>query len=119
MERPGAWAHKVPVNLARSRFRRRGSRRRAEQRLRAGAIEAASAVPADAIALRDAVAALPDDERAVIALRYFADLSVAETASALGPPDGTVKTRTRRAAERLADAGLRVDEPDDAIEVTR
>lgn len=48
-----------------------------------------------------AVAGLPDRDREVIALRYFADLSEAETASALACPAGTVKSRLARALARL------------------
>jgi RNA polymerase sigma-70 factor (ECF subfamily) len=52
-------------------------------------------------ALRDAVAAMPEDERRVILLAYQDDLSQTEIAERLGWPLGTVKTRTRRALHRL------------------
>ncbi|MDG2025808.1 MAG: sigma-70 family RNA polymerase sigma factor [Acidimicrobiales bacterium] len=117
MGRPGAWAHRVAMNLARSRFRRRGSRRRAETRLQAGAVAASMPSTADAVAIRDAVAALADDERAVIALRYFAHLPVADVATALDVPAGTIKTRTRRAIAALSDMGLAIDELDDEPEL--
>lgn len=54
-------------------------------------------------ALRDAVSAMPDDERTVILLAYQEDLSQTEIADRLGWPLGTVKTRTRRALHRLRD----------------
>lgn len=41
-----------------------------------------------------------------IALRYFADLSVRDTAEATGCPEGTVKTLTRQAIEGLRSSGL-------------
>ena len=53
--------------------------------------------------LRRAMAALPPDQRAGIALFYIDGLSVAEIAEALGIPEGTVKTRlfhARRALRR-------------------
>jgi DNA-directed RNA polymerase specialized sigma24 family protein len=37
----------------------------------------------------------------VIALRYFLDLSEEDTATALGIPRGTVKSRLSRALEKL------------------
>lgn len=48
-----------------------------------------------------AVGRLSDDDRHVIACRYFAGLSEAETASTLGVAKGTVKSRTARALGRL------------------
>lgn len=44
-----------------------------------------------------AVRALPPRQRAVVVLRYFEDLSVEETAEALGCTTGTVKSQTHRA----------------------
>jgi DNA-directed RNA polymerase specialized sigma24 family protein len=60
------------------------------------------------------VAALPLDERAALALRFFADLDVAGTATAFGFPAGTVKTRTRRALAVLRASGFAVEEGDNA-----
>jgi RNA polymerase sigma-70 factor (ECF subfamily) len=51
--------------------------------------------------VREAVAALPDPYREVVALRFFADLSLAEVAEATGRPLNTVKTHLRRGLERL------------------
>ena len=51
--------------------------------------------------LRDAVEALPDPYREVVALRFFAELSLAEVADATGRPINTVKTHLRRGLERL------------------
>lgn len=48
-----------------------------------------------------ALNALREDDRAVIACRYFLDLSEAETAAALGCARGTVKSRLSRALKRL------------------
>jgi len=50
------------------------------------------------------VAALSDRDRAIVALRYFAGLTEAETGVALACPIGTVKSRLSRAIDRLRDA---------------
>lgn len=48
-----------------------------------------------------AVNELPPKQRLVLLLRYFADLSEAQTAEAMGVSVGTVKSQTSRAIERL------------------
>jgi len=52
-------------------------------------------------ALHQALRELPDRMRAAVVLRYFHDLSVAETAQSLGCTQGTVKSQTARALDRL------------------
>ena len=54
--------------------------------------------------LRSAVRALPNDQRAAIALYHFEDMSIAEVAVALDVPAGTVKTRLMHARRKLRDA---------------
>ena len=56
---------------------------------------------ADRDAVWTAVQALPPRQRAVIVLRYYEDLSVAQVATALGITDGTVKSQTSAAIDRL------------------
>lgn len=53
------------------------------------------------LALVDALARLTPKQRAVLVLRYFEDLTEAQTATALGIGIGTVKSQTRQALQRL------------------
>ncbi|MEX1143888.1 MAG: sigma-70 family RNA polymerase sigma factor [Acidimicrobiia bacterium] len=111
MESPMGWAHRVGFNLASSHYRRRGAERRARQRL--GAVVDVTAPPveaADALALRNAVAALPESQRRALVLRYYVDLPVADVALLMDCPENTVKTHTRRAIESLRGAGLTTDD---------
>jgi RNA polymerase sigma-70 factor (sigma-E family) len=52
-------------------------------------------------ALMSALADLPPRQRACVVLRYFEDLSVTDTAAALGCTEGTVKSQTSRALASL------------------
>ncbi|MFG2293101.1 SigE family RNA polymerase sigma factor [Streptomyces sp. NPDC048603] len=65
----------------------------------------AGADPAEAQALRDAmwraVTRLPDRQRAMVVLRYYEDLSEAQTAELLGVSVGTVKSAVSRAIGKL------------------
>ena len=55
----------------------------------------------DSIRLRRAMAALPAEQRAAIALFHIEEMSVAEVAVALDVPAGTVKTRLMAARAKL------------------
>lgn len=55
----------------------------------------------EAEAVRDAVERLSPILRETVVLRYFSDLSVAETTQALGVPEGTVKFRLSEARRKI------------------
>lgn len=59
---------------------------------------------ADRGPLRQALAGLPADQRATVALFYLEEMSVAEVAVALDVPVGTVKSRLTNARGKLRDA---------------
>ena len=67
------------------------------------------------LALRRAIAELSPDHRQVVALRFFAGLTVPETARSLGIREGTVKSRLHRALallrQELENSGLETPEP--------
>ncbi len=109
---PEAWAFRTGFNLANSWWRRRAVARRfeerrfVEQRGQRVEGEAVSDATGEAIDVRRAVAALPRRQREVVALRYFLDCSVAETAARMGCAEGTVKALTHQAIDALRVAGL-------------
>jgi RNA polymerase sigma factor (sigma-70 family) len=59
------------------------------------------AASTDRVALLDGVADLPVQMRAAVVLRYYADLSVDEVATALGKSPNTIKAQLQTALDRL------------------
>jgi len=105
MDAPGAWVHRVGINLAISRGRKLRSERRPHRQVR----DEPATDPArsdDGGELRQALLGLDPDERAVVVLRFYGDLSVAQVADVLAIPEGTVKTRTRTGLATLRASGL-------------
>ncbi len=109
MDHPAAYARRVLINLV-LRDADRRSRQRAELWPQDGEAEAADESAARALRevddlaeFRWALARLPARQRAVLVLRYWADLPVAEVAEIVGCPEGTVTSATSRAAASLAE----------------
>jgi len=101
-----AWFDRILVNVCRDRLRRRG-------RIRFVAL--ADDVVDRRDPFRDVLARdealrtlseLSDEERVVVVLHFWADLTLAEVAARLGWPVGTVKSRLHRALERMRTADL-------------
>src|SRR5215212_1852492 len=103
------WLLRIVANGARNRRRSAGRRaglalRSAEDRRpddAAPSPESAVLAGESRAALLAAVNALRDEDREIIAARYFLELSEAETAETLALPRGTVKSRLSRALARL------------------
>jgi RNA polymerase sigma-70 factor (ECF subfamily) len=106
------WLLRIVANEAHNAHR--SSRRRSTAELRLASVDSLAAVgeSAESSALRThrrdlllaAVRDLPEKYRLVVTCRYFLDLSEAETATVLGWPRGSVKSRLSRALGRLRTA---------------
>lgn len=101
------WLLSITANLARNRRRSLGRYWAALQRFawqtpkEYATPEMHSIQASEAHALWQAVRSLNGAEQEIIYLRCFLELSVAETAEALGVQPGTVKSRLHRALKRL------------------
>jgi RNA polymerase sigma-70 factor (sigma-E family) len=99
-----AYLRRGVVNLSRTRSRRS----RVEERSNAATWHAPAPAggwnqdthATDSV-IWDAVRALPERQRATVALRYYADLSEADIASTLGCSRGTVKSQLAKARATL------------------
>lgn len=112
VERFDAWFDRILVNACRDRLRHRG---RVRQIALDSAPEPSVSDRADTIAERDALraalAALPDQQRVVVVLRFFADLPLEEIADRTGERLGTVKSRLHYALESLRAAYEAAERP--------
>lgn len=96
IEYPRAYARTAVVNGARSWGRRRNVRRRTPREpVRHAELDA------DAIAVREVLGALPERQREVLVLRFYADLKIHDIAIELDIPAGTVKSLIHRGLARL------------------
>jgi RNA polymerase sigma-70 factor (sigma-E family) len=109
MDAPGAWLHRVAINLANSAFRRRMAERRATGRIASPTDRHEDPDSPTLLAVRAAVRALPDRQREVVILRYFHDLAVKATADRMGCSEGNVKGLLSDAIRSLRAQGLEVD----------
>ncbi len=96
------WVWTVAMNLSKSRWRRRAAERRARDRSFETTDEPAVDV-AERVAVRRAVAELPERQRAAVVLRYYVGLPIKDVAAAMGCAEGTVGAHTSKALVRLGD----------------
>ncbi len=98
-----AWITVVAINFVKQAWRR--SSAQAHAYVRAVEFEAEdreSQLTVDTVAVRDALAELPERQRLAVTLYYVEGLSVAEVAATLGVSEGTIKTQLHRGRESLA-----------------
>ena len=102
-DRFGPWLHRLTVNACLDQARRR-RRRVVEVELadfHQPAVSDVTAQVADRDLLDRALARLDPEQRAVVVLRFFLELSLPETAAVLGIPIGTVKSRLHRSLAQM------------------
>jgi RNA polymerase sigma-70 factor (sigma-E family) len=97
-DRPGAYLRTVVVNGCRSWLRRRRMER---DRLPRPVPDGVDGVHGEARELLDALARLGIRQRTALVLRFYADLSEADVAEALGCRPGTVKSLVHRGLREL------------------
>ena len=96
LENPAGYVRTSLVNLARSHHRRRGVEAR-----RPPARDLEGALPPEVDEMWEIVRRLRDDERAVLVLRFYEDLTIDDIARILDRPAGTVKSLLHRTLARL------------------
>ena len=101
---PHAYVRRAVVNGA-ANWRRRSRRPLPLADDASIAVDHSSTVD-ERVVLLDALRRLPLEQRQVLVLRFYEQLSEAEAAHALGIAPGTVKSRTSRGLEALRRAGV-------------
>ena len=100
-----AYLRRILYNLAADGWRRRGAWHRVPRPLPSQPSDGAGPDPVTTVDLRDALVRalreLPPRQRSVVVLRYWEQLTQAETAELLGCSEGTVKSTASRGLSRL------------------
>lgn len=96
VESPAAYLQTVVVNLCMD-WRRRA----ALERERTPRPASETVAPPEVDEMWERLSALPHDERVVVVLRYYEDLSVDAIAELVECPPGTVRSRIHRALSKL------------------
>jgi RNA polymerase sigma-70 factor, ECF subfamily len=101
-ERPvRPWLYGIAANLMRHHWRKERRMLRASARTGVDPVVAVDEPAEDTRELAAALAELRPDEREILLLHAWAELTDTEIAAALGIPTGTVKSRLSRAREKL------------------
>ena len=99
----GAYLRRAVANEANSKLRRRYLERREAQRRHGDdrGVRTVDEGAADRDQVWQAIQRLPNRQRKAVVLRYYEDLSEAETADVLGCSVGTVKSQVSRGLARM------------------
>ena len=102
-DRWGPWLHRLLVNACLDIARKRRGRFFEVELtpLHDAPVPDATSRVADALYVERMLAAVDPAQRAVVVLHYYLDLTLRETAAALGIPLGTAKSRLNRALDAM------------------
>ena len=109
------WAYRIVKNKCADCTRRRTVERKASKELQAAALWESGVSASESESdrnvrlLRHAMAKLPEEQRAMLALHYIDGMGVTEIARVLNVPAGTVKSRLYHARDRLKQVLERVE----------
>lgn len=113
---PAAWVRRIAINVTRDEHRSVSRRARREELAEGPPTELPGPDAGDRLdssPALDALRSLPDRQRAIAALYYLDDLSVADISETLAIAEGTVRFHLSQARARLR-AGLGIDVDVDA-----
>jgi RNA polymerase sigma-70 factor (sigma-E family) len=102
LDRPDLWVRRVVINRSSNHHRRTSRERSAVSRLRPVVTEDPAPLSDSTHDLLRLIAGLPQQQAAVITLRYLEDLPLDEIADILEVSVGTVKTSLHRARHAIA-----------------
>lgn len=96
------WIYQIALNEARQWLRRRDVYHDKLDRIRQDSDPMSSQADKDLeLDVHEALEHLPEDEKTILILRHFEEMSYADIAEATGLPAGTVASRLNRARQRL------------------
>jgi RNA polymerase sigma-70 factor (ECF subfamily) len=107
------WIYRIAVNEGLQFLRRRGRHLRVVGELETPQSQSAAAASDTRMDVEQALERLPDEERALLVLRYYEGLDYAEMARVLEKPPGTIGSglnRARRLLREVLDRGGQADE---------
>lgn len=102
MAAPGAWVHRVAMNLTNSWYRRRRAERRALARIGPVGVHLEENT-AEVMAVREALVLLPRRQRQAVILRHYLGVPAAEVAQLMGITPGNARVLVHRGLAAMRD----------------